>query len=90
MFYLIIDNFRFLPTLKGEGVDMKLYIVSTDDYGWDEYDSHVVSAKSPKSAKKVIAEDIYVTLQGNPENWKVKLIGTSKSKIERVEHSSFN
>lgn len=62
---------------------MKLYIVSTPTYDYDEYDSHVIAAKDENEAKKI------AFLPGDSDTWEVKQIGTTKIKAGII-HSSFN
>jgi hypothetical protein len=64
---------------------MKLYIVSTDSYGYDEYDSFVVSAKNKNEALKMSSK-----LPGDPGKWEVKLIGEYNKEKSEIVHSSFN
>jgi|WetSurMetagenome_2_1015567.scaffolds.fasta_scaffold33074_5 hypothetical protein len=63
---------------------MKLFIVSTEDYGYDEYDSHVIAANNPDEAKD------YADLPGSKDGWKVEEVGTYNKEIVGVIHSSFN
>ena len=63
---------------------MKLFIVSTEDYGYDEFDSHVIAAKTDGDAKKL------AKLPGDQKLWKVEEIGTYKEEKAGIVHSSFN
>lgn len=63
---------------------MKLYIVSTDDYGFSEFDSHVIAANTEDEAKSL------ANLPGSEASWKVEEIGTSPRITAGVIHSSFN
>jgi len=69
---------------------MKLFIVSTDTYGYEEFISHVVAAKSSLRAKKLVCSDKYNSLPGHMKDWKVLEIGTYYKEIEEIVHSSFN
>ena len=63
---------------------MKLFIVSTDDYGYYDYDSHVIAANDEIEAKE------YATLPGLKNFWKVEEIGTFNKDTVGVVHSSYN
>lgn len=64
---------------------MKLYIVSTKDYDYDEYDSFVIAAKSQIMAKKLATK-----LPGDPNKWEIEYIGEYNKEESGVIHSSFN
>jgi hypothetical protein len=58
---------------------MNIYLVSrTDEVDWDEYDSVVVVAETPKEARKIAPVD-----DGTWKNLSVKLIGSAKMGIKK-------
>jgi len=63
---------------------MKIFIVSTDKYGWDEYDSHVIAAEDEKDAIG------FANLPGKVEDWKFQEIGMTSKNNRGVLHSSLN
>lgn len=81
---------------------MKLYLVSrTDDWGYDDYDSFVVAAKSEENAleyhprgKDYLNEDDikdrYYAGWTSKENLKIECIGESNNLVEKVIIYSFN
>lgn len=63
---------------------MRLYIVSTDDNGYDEYDSVAVFAENEKEADKLSRNFLL-------DEYKVEIKEVDLNKIEKgVVHSSFN
>ena len=67
---------------------MKLYIVSTEDYGYDEYDSVVVAAIDEEEARSYADERL--SRRSPPDTWDVKEIGTALPGLSDILHSSFN
>jgi hypothetical protein len=73
-----------LTRTKPEENEMKLFIVSTDDYGYDDYDSHVIAANDENEAKE------FANLNGSKDSWKVEEIGKYNKEVVGIIHSSFN
>lgn len=77
---------------------MNLYLIKrTDKIGWDEWDSIVVAAKTPKDAIKIHPSgrvvgwnEIFSGWTNNPKNVKVTLIGEAEQKEPGVILASFN
>lgn len=63
---------------------MKLYIVSTDYFNYDMYDSHVVAADSATEAKEI------ADLPKGKKDFEVKYIGEYFLNKKGILHSSFN
>jgi hypothetical protein len=67
---------------------MKIYLVyRTDEIGYDEYDSHVVIAKSSKRAKELCP---WADSNLTKKEIKVKVKEIKKGKKERILLSSYN
>jgi hypothetical protein len=65
---------------------MKLWIVNTDEYGWDVYYSVVVSAPD-KDRAIAIAE---TKLAGTKDKYKIEYIGEGLATTESIIHESYN
>jgi hypothetical protein len=62
---------------------MKLYIISTNEYDYDEFISHVIAENSVEEAKEL------AHLSGSKSKWCSKEIGTYNKEVPGIVHSSF-
>lgn len=81
---LLIDSLIH-PNKRGD--EMKLFIISTDEYDYDEFDSMVISAENEEEARDCAKQ---ANLPGDMKKWKYEEIGTYNKSIVCVVHSSFN
>ena len=71
---------------------MKLYIVSKEEYDYDEYISHVIASNTTDEAIALAMEadiDNMLTPPPMPVIWKTEEIGTYLGEIPNIVHSSF-
>lgn len=74
-------------TINGIKYGMNLYLVSVEQYSYDEYDSAVVCASNPREATK-LSKTLFHKGQGSVD---VKCIGYSEVQTEpAIILSSFN
>jgi hypothetical protein len=71
---------------------MNIYLVErTDNWGYDNYTAMVVIAKNPKEAKEYTIKTHEISFGWTiAKNLKVKLVGTSKAKRQKIILESFN
>lgn len=70
---------------------LKIYLVSSNSYGYDEYDSFVVVASSPKQARILADEATYTDEKGVFLTALTELLGYAKPKQKAgVVLGSFN
>jgi 20S proteasome alpha/beta subunit len=65
---------------------IKLFIVSTTKFGYDDYDSLVIAAIDRKEAIKIAS----TKLPGAISKYKTKIIGEAKKGLIGIIHESFN
>ena len=66
---------------------MKIWIVSRDEYKYDEYDSHVVRAETAAEAIELVRSDRY----SEHEDWSSpQVIELLRDGEPSIVHSSFN
>jgi len=70
--------------MKKKTQKMKLFIVSTDEWSYDQYDSHVIAAHTPEEAMS------FAALPGPMDKFFVQEIGISNEKHPCTVHSSYN
>lgn len=63
---------------------MRLFIVKTDDFGYDEYDSFVISANDENEAIQIAID------RTCDKNWQVEDIGISTRYGTGIVHKSYN
>lgn len=65
---------------------MKLYKISVDEFGYDEYDSYVVCAESEEEARKITPDNAFW-----PNDAKIEYLGEAKEGLEKgIIVASFN